>query len=141
MRLVSLALTPTKTVEDVKARANALRAEYNALSFKAEEKQQELERLAETEALLKLQPEMANTADPRKKSAKGSLSSRGSFSGGGSELGGSGSAAAGLGGGPSASGSAAADGGGGGASGVDGGGSQLSSQTMTLSQVLDSSVL
>ena len=126
-------------------RVNTLRSEYNSLSFKAEEKQQDLERLAEVEALLKLQPEMANTPVPGKRSGKGSLSSRGSPSGG-SELGGGSGSMAGLGGGPSASGSAAHMGGGGGggtsggrgggASSVDAGGSQLSSATMTLSQVL-----
>ena len=56
----------------VEIRANQLRDELNLLSFKAEEKQQQLERLAQAEANLKLNPEMPTTPIGGKHGLKGS---------------------------------------------------------------------
>ena len=50
------ALAEAAQLAEGEARANALRAEYNALSFKAEERQQQLERLSEVAQLLEMQP-------------------------------------------------------------------------------------
>ena len=63
------------------ARANALRAQYNALSFKAEEKQQELERLSEMERILEMQPASPEYA----KRQQAMQSSRGSAAGTGAK--------------------------------------------------------
>ena len=75
------ALEEREELSRMEIKVNDLQGFFNALSFKAEEKQQQLERLAEQEALLRLQPELAVTSgSPRSK--KSPTTSRGSPSGG-----------------------------------------------------------
>ena len=68
------ALEERAVLAETESHVNTLRAELNSLCFKAEEKQQHLERLAEQEAALRKQPEMADVSakgSPRTKQAVG----------------------------------------------------------------------